>query len=69
MRVQDVMTNRVYTVSPGIAAEDAWNRMRMRRIHHLVVTQANAIVGLVSERDLGDAKGALAQGRTEPSPI
>jgi CBS domain-containing protein len=57
MRVQDVMTNRVHTISPGIAAEDAWNRMRMRRIHHLVVTQANAIVGLLSERDLGGAKG------------
>jgi signal-transduction protein with cAMP-binding, CBS, and nucleotidyltransferase domain len=48
MRVQDVMTNRVHTVSPGIAAEDAWNMMRLRRIHHLVVTQANAIVGLLS---------------------
>ena len=57
MRVQDVMTNRVHTVSPGITAEDAWNMMRLRRIHHLVVTQANAIVGLLSERDLGGAKG------------
>jgi len=51
MRVQDVMTNRVHTVSPDIAAEDAWNRMRMRRIHHVVVAQADAIVGLLSERD------------------
>ena len=49
--MQDVMANLVHTISPGIAAEDAWNRMRMRRIHHLVVTQADAIVGLLSERD------------------
>ena len=59
MRVQDVMTDRVHTVSPGIAAEDAWNMMRMRRIHHLVVTQTNRIVGLLSDRDVGGAKGAL----------
>lgn len=58
MRVQDVMTDQVHTVSPGIAAEDAWNMMRMRRIHHLVVTQTNRIVGLLSERDLGGAKGS-----------
>ena len=63
MRVQDVMTSRVHTVSPGIAAEDAWNRMRMRRIHHLVVTQASAIVGLLSERDLGGAKGTRTTTR------
>ena len=50
MRVQDEMTDRVLTVSPGIAAEDAWNGMRMGRIRHLVVTQANAIVGLLSAR-------------------
>ena len=59
MHVQDVMTDRVHTVSPGIAAEDAWNMMRMRRIHHLVVTQPNRIVGLLSDRDVGGAKGAL----------
>ena len=59
MRVQDVMTDRVLTVSPGIAAEDAWNTMRMRRIHHLVVTRAGRIVGLLSDRDVGGEKGTL----------
>ncbi len=61
MRVQDVMTDQVLTVSPGIAAEDAWNTMRMRRIHHLVVTRAGRIVGLLSDRDVGGDKGTLTR--------
>jgi len=61
MRVQDVMTDQVLTVSPGIAAEDAWNTMRMRRIHHLVVTRAGRIVGLLSDSDVGGEKGALTR--------
>ena len=59
------MTSQVHTVSPGIAAEDAWNMMRMRRIHHLVVTQAGRIVGLLSDRDAGGARGrGTRQNRT-----
>jgi CBS domain-containing protein len=57
MRVQNVMTDKVYTVSPGTEAEIAWNLMRMRRIHHLVVTQAGRIVGLLSSRDMPEVKG------------
>ncbi len=62
MRVQDVMTDQVYKVSPDTTAEDAWNLMRMHRIHHLVVTQAGRIVGLLSARDVGGIKRARARG-------
>jgi len=41
MRVQDVMTNRVHTVSPDIAAEDAWNRMRMRGTASAIVQRVS----------------------------
>ena len=58
MRVQDVMTDQVYKVTPDTTAEDAWNLMRIRRIHHIVVTQAGRIVGLLSARDFGGVKGA-----------
>ena len=61
MRVQDVMTEAVYKVSSDTAAEDAWNLMRMRRIHHLVVTRAGRIVGLLSARDFGEIKGPRAR--------
>jgi CBS domain-containing protein len=61
MRVQDVMTDQVYKVAPDTTAEDAWSIMRMRRIHHLVVTQADRIVGLLSARDFAGVKGARAR--------
>ena len=50
MRVQDVMTKGVKTIAPTAAAEDAWNVMRLNRIHHLVVTKANRVVGVLSDR-------------------
>src|ERR1039457_5602143 len=54
MRVQDIMTRRVQTVSHTENAEAAWNLMRWKRIHHLVVIgEGGDVVGVVSARDLG----------------
>ena len=54
MRVQDIMTRRVQTVAHTENAEAAWNLMRWKRIHHLVVTgEGGEVVGIVSARDLG----------------
>lgn len=58
MRVQDVMSEGVKTVSPTTAAEDAWDMMRLNRIHHLVVTKGNQVVGMLSDRDVGGSRGA-----------
>jgi acetoin utilization protein AcuB len=58
MRVQDVMTDNVKIIAPAVAAEDAWNLMRLHRIHHLVVTDAKRIVGVLSDRDAGGRRGA-----------
>ena len=63
MRVQDVMTDQVCKVTPDTTADDAWNLMRMRRIHHLVVTQAGRLVGLLSARDFGGVKGGRERER------
>src|SRR5512147_2022228 len=54
MRVKDIMTSRVETVDQEEIAEAAYNLMRLRKIHHLVVTGGGEIVGILSERDLGD---------------
>jgi CBS domain-containing protein len=62
-RVQDVMTEQVYKVSPDTTADIAWNIMRMRRIHHLVVTEDGRIVGLLSARDFDGIKGHHARER------
>lgn len=53
LRVKDIMKPRVETVDQNETAEAAYNRMRLNRIHHLVVTGEDGIVGVISERDLG----------------
>jgi acetoin utilization protein AcuB len=57
MRVQDVMTAEVKTIAATATAEEAWNAMRLHRIHHLVVTRANRVVGVLSDRDAGGRRG------------
>jgi acetoin utilization protein AcuB len=65
MRVQDVMTDLVETVPPALDAEEAWNQMRLKRIHHLVVVERGAVVGIVSDRDIGGRQGgSLRKSRT-----
>ena len=57
MRVQDVMTRNVKTVSAATTADEAWTLMRMKRIHHLVVLEGRDIAGVISDRDLGGPHG------------
>ena len=58
MRMQDVMTEGVKTIAPTAAADDAWNVMRLNRIHHLVVNDGRRVVGVLSDRDTGGPRGA-----------
>ena len=65
MRVFEVMTEGVKTVTPAMPATEAWELMRRNRIHHLIVTRGTDIVGVLSERDTGSRIGARARvGRT-----
>jgi acetoin utilization protein AcuB len=66
MRLSDVMSVPVRTVRPLESAEEAWNRMKLYRVHHLVVVDARErIVGLLSDRDLGGPRGApVREGRS-----
>lgn len=65
MRLQEIMKTGVVTIGPDDAAEDAWSRMERRRIRHLVVTEGEDLLGLLSERDLGSREGAaVRRGRT-----
>ena len=61
MRVFEVMTAGVETVPPAMPAQDAWELMRRRRIHHLVAMAGTEIVGVLSERDTGSRVGARAR--------
>jgi len=65
MRIQDVMTEDVQTVSPGTAADEAWAVMRQKGIHHLIVTRGSRPVGVLSARDAGGLRGgSMRAGRT-----
>ena len=61
MLVFEVMTEGVETVRPAMPATDAWELMRGKRIHHLVVTMGADIVGVLSQRDTGSRLGARAR--------
>jgi len=52
MRVKDIMSSEVRTISPTQPATEAWSEMRLYRIHHLVVLEKGKVVGVVSARDL-----------------
>ena len=65
MRVQDVMTEGVQTLSPTSSADDAWELMRKNAFHHVVVTRGSTVVGVLSHRDAGGRQGtAVRRGRT-----
>jgi predicted transcriptional regulator len=52
MGVQTVMTRKVETVTRHASIVDAARTMVAKRIHHLVVTERDSVVGVVSSFDL-----------------
>lgn len=59
MRMRDIMSAPVRTIDPDSPADDAWQRMRMYRIRHLVVEDHGRLTGVISDRDLGGEQGEL----------
>jgi acetoin utilization protein AcuB len=57
IRLQDIMSTNMKTVSPGTDAERAWDLMQQHDIHHLVVVEGSDVVGVLSARDLGGNRG------------
>lgn len=65
MRLQEIMSTDVVTIGPDEPASAAWSLMRKKRIRHLLVTEGNRLIGVLSERDLGGSNGAqVRRGRT-----
>ena len=52
MQVRDVMTREPFTVSPQTSIVDARAEMSRRRIRHLLVTEDDLLVGIVTDRDI-----------------
>jgi CBS domain-containing protein/ribosome-associated translation inhibitor RaiA len=57
MHLRDIMHDPVVTIGPKESAAAAWTRMRRRDIRHLVVTDDEQLLGVLSERDLGGRGG------------
>ncbi len=64
MRVAEVMTTGVQTIDPDAGAADAWELMRRKRIHHLVVAKGSRVMGILSDRDAGGRAGAEIRARS-----
>lgn len=52
MRVFEVMTDKVDTIGPTESGDTARQKMRLKKIRHLVVTRDSEILGVISLRDL-----------------
>lgn len=52
MKVSEIMSVGVQSVRPGTPLATARDRMRAKRIHHLLVVEAGEIRGVLSLRDL-----------------
>jgi predicted transcriptional regulator len=50
--VSRIMSPKVYTVTPDTDVETAAQMMREYRVHHIVVTDGNKVVGVLSSFDL-----------------
>lgn len=54
VKVAEIMTGNVITVSPATNTHDCMNLMSQKRIRHLPVVDAGRVVGMISIRDLMD---------------
>jgi CBS domain-containing protein len=53
MIARELMTADPLTVTPQASIAEVWDLMREADVRHIPVVQADALVGMVSDRDLG----------------
>jgi len=53
MRIGDIMSEDVETISLGASVGEAREAMRRQELRHLLVMEGQRVVGVVSDRDLG----------------
>ncbi|HZG74198.1 MAG TPA: CBS and ACT domain-containing protein, partial [Chondromyces sp.] len=60
MRVEEIMKTEVYTLSPEDTIGTALQLLRHKKIRHIPITDStDALVGLVSDRDVKDATPSI----------
>lgn len=55
MRIEEIMRKKIVTIQPSTTIGEALLLLRANRIRHLPVIKNDALVGIVSDRDLRDA--------------
>lgn len=60
MRVDEIMTRSVVTLSPSHTVADAYEQFKHRSIHHLLVVDRGSVVGVVSVRDVSGKRDDAA---------
>jgi len=72
MRVEDLMTQKVFTVEPNDMIDRVFFLIHYEKVRHLPVVEKGKVVGIVSDRDLYKALGPKsnsnsikAEGQTE----
>ncbi len=66
MLVRDIMTSPVVSIPSETTLQDAYRTMQEKGIRHLPVVDAEALVGVVTDRDLRLATSALAPAPFKP---
>ncbi len=61
MRVDEIMTRSVVTLTPTHTVADAYEHFKKRQIHHLLVVERGSVVGVISVRDVS--------GKRDDAPI
>jgi len=64
MRIFEIMSERVRTVTPTLPAVDAWRLMVAESVHHLIVKDGSRVVGVLSDSDAGGRHGAAVRSGT-----
>ena len=54
MTAHDLMTPNPSTISSQASLAEAWDRMRALDVRHLPVVERDEVVGMLSDRDLGN---------------
>src|SRR5690606_18808109 len=55
MRLEEIMQQTVITVSPESTIAEALQLLREHRIRHLPVVEGERLLGIISDRDVGQA--------------
>lgn len=70
MRVRDVMSAEVHTVSVDSTAAAAWEAMKLHRVRHLVVMGDDGrMAGVLSATDLGGRRGERLRANKQVADV